>query len=97
MNPFSAPRPDGFSTIFYQKHWSTVGREVTTFSLNVLNHNGNMEHINDTYITLIPKVQKATRVGDYWPISLCNVIYKIVAKIMANRLKSLLSDIISFT
>lgn len=65
MTPFSAPRPDGFSTIFYQKHWSTVGREVTNFALNVLNHSGNMEHINDTYVTLIPKVQKATRVGDF--------------------------------
>lgn len=62
--------------------------------MNVLNHNGNIGHINDTYITLIPKVHKATKVGKFQPISLYNVIYKIMVKTMVNRLKPLLSDII---
>lgn len=74
-----------------------MGAEVTNFSLHVLNHNGSIDHINDIYITLIPKVQKANKVGEFRPISLCNVIYKIVAKTMANRLKPLLCDIISPT
>lgn len=65
MNSFDAPEPDGFPTTFYQKHWSTVGGEVTNFALNILNNNGSIDHINDTYITLIPKVQKATRVGEF--------------------------------
>lgn len=97
MNPFNALGPDGFSIAFFQKNWFTVGVKVTTFALDVLNNNGCIDHINDTYITLILKVHKATRVGEFRPISLYNVIYKIVAKAIANRLKPLIFDIISPT
>lgn len=50
--------------------------------------------VNFTYITLIPKIKKLS-VSDYMQISLCNVLYKIIAKTLANRLKHVLEEIIS--
>jgi len=49
---------------------------------------------NSTFIVLIPKVHDSVFVGDYRPISLCHVMYKLVAKVLANRLKKVLAALI---
>lgn len=63
----------------------------------VLNSDGLVNDINETHITLIPKITSSTKVSDFSPISLCTVIYKIIYKILANRLKKVLPSIISLT
>ncbi|XP_042944638.1 uncharacterized protein LOC122278523 [Carya illinoinensis] len=95
MNGLGSPRPNGFPALFYQTNWNLVGEEVTKFALNILNKEGSLKGINDTFITLIPKTKEAKRVTDFRPISLCNMIYKIVAKVISNRLKVVLPNIIS--
>lgn len=95
MHPTKAPGPDGFSACFYQKFWSIVGESVKGTALEFLNSGIFDPSLNSTYIVLIPKTSPACSVTDYRPISLCNVLYKLVAKVLANRLKKILPWIIS--
>ena len=90
-----APVPDGFPAHFFQKHWDVCGEEVTRNVLNILNGTESADCINDTFLVLIPKVKNPTLLSQFRPISLCNVIYKIASKVVANRLKrfSLISSL----
>lgn len=53
------------------------------------------EKVNHSYISLIPKLKNPMKVSEFRHISLCNVLYKIISKTLANRLKTILQDIIS--
>lgn len=87
--------PDGMSALFYQKYWNIMGNGITNMVLNVLNNNVSMVELNKTNISLIPKPNSPKRMTDFCPISLCNVVYKLISKTLANRLKALLPHIIT--
>ena len=63
--------------------------------LDFLNNGGNISELNHTYLVLIPKKKECEIPADYRPISLCNVIYKITSKVLANRIKRVLPSIIN--
>jgi hypothetical protein len=95
MGDLKAPGADGMPVVFYKKFWSLVGDQVVSEVLQVLRGGSIPEGWNETIVVLIPKVQKPERLKDLRPISLCNVVYKLVSKTIANRLKLVLGDIIS--
>jgi hypothetical protein len=86
-----APGLDGMPSIFYKKFWDIVGSKVTMEVLQILNEGRPIPaEWNQTTIALIPKVKWPESVTELRPISLCNVLYKIVSKILANGLKGIL-------
>jgi hypothetical protein len=94
MHPLKAPGPDGLPALFFQKYWHIVGEDVKKLALGILNDGKSPESINKTYITLIPKCKNPNSPKQFRPISLCNVTMKIVTKAIANRIKSILPDIV---
>jgi hypothetical protein len=95
MFPTKAPGPDGYPTHFFQHHWEVCGAEVTSVVLRILRGDDDPSVINNTFIVLIPKVASPEDLGQFRPISLCNVLYKIASKVAANRLKVILPEVIS--
>ena len=97
IGDLKAPRPDGMPAVFYKKFWELVGMKVQEEVLGVLNGNPMPESWNETTIVLIPKKNNPERITEFRPISLCNVLYKMISKVLANRLKEMLPKIISPT
>ncbi|KAG7576108.1 hypothetical protein ISN45_Aa03g005410 [Arabidopsis thaliana x Arabidopsis arenosa] len=93
----SAPGPDGFTALFFQKHWSLVKHKVIADILEFFQSGVLPEDWNHTHLCLIPKISTPQRMSDLRPISLCSVLYKIISKILSSRLKQHLPAIISPT
>ncbi|GJS08120.1 RNA-directed DNA polymerase, eukaryota [Tanacetum coccineum] len=89
-----SPGPDGFTFGFYRRYWDTIENDVVDavsyfFNVGMFPKGGNA-----SFIALIPKMQDARVVKDFRPISLIGSVYKIIAKILANRLVGVLGDLI---
>ena len=95
MGDLKAPGPDGMPAVFYKCLWDLVGEKVQGEILHVLNGGQIPVGWNETIVVLIPKVHNPSSLKDLRPINLCNVVMKIVTKVIACRLKDILPDIIS--
>ena len=95
MAPLKAPGLDGMLTIFLSIIGIILGGgDISQVILSVLNFEKFPADLNHTFLTLIPKGKCPGRVSDFHPIALCNILYKLVSKVLVNRLKKILLDII---
>nr|GEW41112.1 hypothetical protein [Tanacetum cinerariifolium] len=95
MDDNKAPSPDGFSTVFFKEAWDIIGVDVCKAIKEFFTNGILLKELNHTIIALIPKVNSPVRINDYRAISCCNTLYKCISKILANRMKESLSELIS--
>jgi hypothetical protein len=82
-----APGPDGFNGLFLKRYWPIIQTEFYHLAAEFHAGNLNLQNINGSFITLVPKKQVPLEVNDYHPISLTNVCMKFLTKLAANRLQ----------
>ena len=90
-----SPGPDGFTSNFSHLFWDLVKEGMLCIVEESKTKKGVLKAFNATFLTLIPKEAGADTPDKFKPIVLCNVIYKIISKVIANRLKPLLPVLIS--
>ncbi|KAL2905278.1 hypothetical protein RDABS01_003988, partial [Bienertia sinuspersici] len=90
-----SPDPDGFNSSIFKLSWPILGNELCAAVLDFFQTGRLLREINNTNITLIPKVSNPMSVTDFRLIACCNTIYKIISKMLCSRLKELLPDLIS--
>ncbi|CAN0829446.1 Transposon TX1 uncharacterized 149 kDa protein [Linum grandiflorum] len=95
MNPDKAPGPDGFNPGFYQKFWHVVGGQVTASCKEWMERGELPSFVQDTTIILLPKGDRPRSMKEWRPISLCNVLYRVVAKVLANRMRRVMPTVVA--
>ncbi|KAG7585320.1 Reverse transcriptase domain [Arabidopsis thaliana x Arabidopsis arenosa] len=94
MPSSKAPGPDGYPVEFYKSAWSIIGSDFIKAVQSFFIYGFMPRGVNATILSLIPKTTEPESIKDYRPIACCNMLYKVVSKILANRLKELLPSLI---
>eukprot|EP00253_Pinus_taeda_P027310 PITA_27310 len=95
MQKGKAPGPDGFNVYFFKVCWNIVKQDILKVVEDSRLNTTMLKALNASSISLIPKQDLAQTPDKYRPIALCNVVYKIISKVVANRLKPLLPSLVS--
>ena len=95
MNSDKALGPDGFTVAFWQFCWDFVKEEIVDLFKEFYEQRSFAKSLNTTFLILIPKKGGTEDLGDFRPISLLGGLYKLLAKVLANRLKKVLGNVVS--
>ncbi|KAL8106994.1 hypothetical protein AgCh_023701 [Apium graveolens] len=95
MHLDKSPGPDGMTPAFFQKHWQVVGQDIVKLVKRFFSTGEIEMGLSETNIVLIPKKKSPAMLTELRPIALCNVVMKIITKVIANRLKRVLDTVIS--
>jgi len=88
------PGPDGFNFFFIKSNWEIIGKDVVRAILFFQSSGYFLRGCNASFITLVPKKANPSELNEFRPISLVGCIYKILSKVLANRLRKVLPSII---
>ncbi|KAK3218470.1 hypothetical protein Dsin_012440 [Dipteronia sinensis] len=87
LHPNKAPSRNGFNAHFFKITWDIVGEDVISAVQEFFRSGLLLKELNATILALVPKVPNPSKMKDFRPISCCNTLYKIIAKIITNRIK----------
>ena len=93
FKPYKALGPNGFHPVFFQRYWNIVGPSVISLIKTIFQSKKVPENLNSMLICLIPKTKRPETVHQFRPIGLCNTLYKIVTKLLVQRLKAFLLNL----
>lgn len=95
MGSYKAPRPDGYQAIFFKSAWNVTGHAVLEFVRKLMRGGEIPFGAAEAFLVLIPKETKPSSMKGFRPLSLCNIVYKLVSKVIVSRLKGAWSSLIS--
>lgn len=95
MQDLKAPGLNGFPALFYKQLWAKVGNDVVKVVTSFFIIGSMPKEVNASLIVLIPKISNPASVNHFSPISLCNVVYKIISKLLMEKIMPLLDKMIS--
>ncbi|GKA77064.1 hypothetical protein Tco_0783525 [Tanacetum coccineum] len=95
MGDNKAPGPDGYTAAFFKEAWEILATDVTKAIKEFFTNGVLLKELNHTILALIPKVTSPMKINDYRPISCCNILYKCISRIISNRMKGSLADLVS--
>lgn len=92
MGNWKSPGPDRFRKGFYQKSWNCVGEDVSAMVLDILKVGDVRPELVEVLLVLIPKKDNPESIRKIRTISLCNVTFKLITKVLVNRLKNVIAE-----
>lgn len=94
MHPMKVLDPNGYHAKFFQCYWNKVGHKIVQLLLGFLNDRISFSKLNHTFITLILKMKYFDLIVAFRSISLCNVTYKLLSKVLVNQIKPILANVV---
>jgi hypothetical protein len=95
MQSLKSLGPDGLPPLFYKKYWEVVGISVIKAVRDFFISGKMLKEVNYSFIVLIPKIINPSTINHYRPISLCNTIYKVISKLLIDRLRAIIPNLVS--
>ncbi|XP_073021246.1 uncharacterized protein [Primulina eburnea] len=89
-----APGSDGYGAFFFKSTWHIIGSDVSKAVFELFRNGKLLKQWNHSIISLIPKMAATSSVNDYRPISCCTVFYKIISKMLVNRLRQVIGNLV---
>lgn len=97
IHPEKAPVSNGMTAIFHQNFWHIIRPQVVNMVQDFLRSGAMNSKSNEVNICLIPKIEHPRSMTEFRPVSLCNISYKIISKVLCHRLKRILPNLVSET
>lgn len=94
LNPDKSPGPDGFNEAFFKTFWNIMDKDLVKTIQSIFLEDSLLRQVNTTFVTLIPKIKNPTRLDQFRHISCINTTYKILSKVLTNRVVQVVETLV---